>query len=114
MPTNEVKDQHKLWLEALSTSDDTTVCELASIIFDLSSTETRLEVVLAGDRSEAELTRKKESCISLLTSSLTANSMQRPREDVIRRGIYDSKVPFQQSVPASFYDGPIGIGQRIP
>ena len=76
MPTNEVKDQHKLWLEALSTSNDTTVCELASIIFDISSSKTRLEAVLAGDRSEEELTRKKEMCLSLSTSSLTANGMR--------------------------------------
>ena len=76
MPTNEVKDQHKMWLEALYTSDNTTVCELASIIFDISSTKTRLEVVLAGDRSEEELTRKKESRLSLITYPLTANGMR--------------------------------------
>ena len=76
MPNNEVKDQHKLWSDALSTSDNTPVCELASIIFDLSSSNTRLEVVLAGDRRESELTRKKETCLYLLTSSLKANGMR--------------------------------------
>ena len=76
MPSNEVKDQHKRWLEALSTTDNTMVCELARILFDISSLKTRLEAVLAGDRNLIEITRKKDSCLSLLTSLLTANGMR--------------------------------------
>ena len=76
MSTNEVKDQHNAWLAALSTSNDTTVCELAGIIFDLSCSRTRLETVLAGENNAAELKSKKDTCLSLLTSSLTANGIR--------------------------------------
>ena len=76
MPANEVKDQHKHWLEALSTTDDTMVCDLDRIVFHLSYLKTRLEAVLAGDCNLIDLTRKRDSCLSLLTSSLTANGMR--------------------------------------
>ena len=76
MSTNEVKDQHNAWLAALYTSDDTTVCELAGIIFDLSCSRTRLEAVLAGEENAEALKVKKDTCLSLLKSYLTANGMQ--------------------------------------
>ena len=76
MPANEVKEQHKIWLEALSTNEDTRVCDLARIVFDLSSLNIRLETVLAGDHNLLVLNLKEDSCLSLLTSSLTANGMR--------------------------------------
>ena len=76
MSTNNMKDQHNAWLAALSTPDDTTVCELAGIIFYLSCSSTRLEAVLAGDGNAAALKGKKDTCLALLTSSLTANGMR--------------------------------------
>ena len=47
------------------------------IAFDISYSKTRLETVLAGDHNLILLNLKKDACLSLLTSSLTANGMRK-------------------------------------
>ena len=75
MSTNEVKDQHNAWVVDLSAGDDTPLCELAYIIFDISFSGIRLEFLFAGDAHREELKVKKATCLSLLTSSLTSIGM---------------------------------------
>ena len=76
MPDSEVKDHHKKWLDALSTTENTAVCGLVRIVFDLSSVKEMLEEVLVCDLNKTVLNKKKDSCLSLFTSSLAANGMR--------------------------------------
>ena len=60
---------------ALSNGTELSVCELAYVIFDLSFSKVRLEVMIVGTDHEDKLTEKKATCLSLLKSSLTSNGM---------------------------------------
>ena len=75
MSTNEVKTHHDLWVAALFTGNEPSMCELDIVIFGLSFSKDRLEAILAGSDHETKLTDKKDACLSLLTSSLTSNGM---------------------------------------
>ena len=72
---NDAKSLTKKWLEALSTDQDLSSSELARLIFGLSSSKQKLEEDLADD-PDGDLTSRKDSCLTLLTSSLTINGMR--------------------------------------
>ena len=72
---NDAKSLTKKWREALSTDKDPKSSELASLIFGLSYSKEKLEEDLAGDPC-GDLTSRKDTCITLLTSSLTHNDLR--------------------------------------
>ena len=72
---NEAKTLSKKWVEALSTDQDPKRSELARLIFGLSSSKEKLERDLADDLG-GDLTSRKGTCLTLLTSSLTHNHLR--------------------------------------
>ena len=72
---NEAKSLTKKWLEALSTDQDPKRSELARLIFGLSYSKEKLEEDLADD-PRGDLTSRKDTCLTLLTSSLTHNDLR--------------------------------------
>ena len=72
---NDAKSLTKKWLEVLTTDQDLLSSELARLIFELSSSKQKLEEDLADDR-DGDLTSPEDSCLNLLTSSLSANGMR--------------------------------------
>ena len=75
MSSNEVKAQYKDWSAALFIGNKPSVYDLAVVIFGLSSSKDRLETMIVDDGREAKLKEKKDTFLSLLTSSLIINGM---------------------------------------
>ena len=73
---NDAKSLTKKWLEVLSTDEDNLTSELGRLIFGLSSSKQKLEEDLLDDPDEGLLTSRKDLCLTLVTSSLTANGMR--------------------------------------
>ena len=75
MSSNEVKAQHKDWAAALFTGNEPSVYDLDVVIFGLSSSKDGLETMIVDDGRKVKLKDKKDTCLSLLTSSLITNVM---------------------------------------
>ena len=72
---NDSKTLSKKWAEALSTDKDPERSELAMLIFGLSSSKEKLEEDFVDD-PDGVLDERKDTCLTLLTSSLTRNDLR--------------------------------------
>ena len=64
-----------MWAKALSTKRDPKISKLAMLIFGLSPSREKLEEDFADARTGV-LSDRKETCLTLLTSSLTCNDLR--------------------------------------
>ena len=72
---NKVNTQSDDWALSLLTGNESSVRNLAVVVFGLSSSKARLEAMSEGDGCEAQLQAKKDTCHYLLTSSILANGI---------------------------------------
>ena len=72
---DDAKTPSEIWAKALSTKRDPEISKLAMLIFGLSPSREKLENDLADDRVGV-LYDRKDTCLTLLTSSLTRNDLR--------------------------------------
>ena len=75
MPSDAVNDLSKDWASDILTGEEPSVCEIATIVFGLSSYKIRLEEMVESDDHEKKLDEKTQTCLTLLMSYLLANGI---------------------------------------
>ena len=75
MRLDAVNDLSKEWASDILTSEETSVCELDTIVFGLSYCKVILEEMAESDNHEKKLDEKNQTCPTLLTLSILANGI---------------------------------------
>ena len=75
MVSDDVSIQYKAWAKSLQTGVDPAILDLATIVFDLSPDQDRLEKLGGFLHGGKNLGEKNYICLTLLTLSLISNGL---------------------------------------
>ena len=73
--TKDAKNPQQMWAVALDTDSGPNISSLAKLIFNLSPHKEKLEAGFVGS-DKGDLTSKIDTCLTLITSSLTRNDLR--------------------------------------